>query len=74
MSDISLGSGALVVGGGMFFVVTSIAFFTRTEVGLEGFDGLQQIGADAFTSVITALALALAWGARPSRRRTRRRA
>jgi phospholipid/cholesterol/gamma-HCH transport system permease protein len=56
MSDISLGSGALVIGGGMFFVVTSIAFFTGTEVGLEGFNGLQQIGADAFTGVITALA------------------
>ena len=56
MSDITLGSGALVVGGGMFFVVTSIAFFTGTEVGLEGFNGLQQIGADAFTGVITALA------------------
>jgi len=56
MSDITLGSGALIVGGGMFFVVTSIAFFTGTEVGLEGFNGLQQIGADAFTGVITALA------------------
>ena len=56
MSDISLGSGALVVGGGMFFVVVSIAFFTGTEVGLEGFNGLQQIGAEAFTGVITSLA------------------
>jgi phospholipid/cholesterol/gamma-HCH transport system permease protein len=56
MSDISLGSGALVVGGGMFFVVVSIAFFTGTEVGLEGFSGLNQIGAAAFTGVITALA------------------
>jgi phospholipid/cholesterol/gamma-HCH transport system permease protein len=56
MSDISIGSGALVVGGGMFFVVTSIAFFTGTEVGLEGFNGLQQIGAEAFTGVITSLA------------------
>jgi phospholipid/cholesterol/gamma-HCH transport system permease protein len=56
MSDISIGSGALVVGGGMFFVVVSIAFFTGTEVGLEGFSGLNQIGASAFTGVITALA------------------
>ncbi len=56
MSDISLGSGALVVGGGMFFVVVSISFFTGTEVGLEGFNGLQQIGAEAFTGVITSLA------------------
>jgi len=56
MSDISLGSGALVIGGGMFFVVVSIAFFTGTEVGLEGFSGLNQIGAQAFTGVITSLA------------------
>jgi len=56
MSDISIGSGALIVGGGMFFVVVSISFFTGTEVGLEGFNGLQQIGAEAFTGVITALA------------------
>jgi phospholipid/cholesterol/gamma-HCH transport system permease protein len=56
MSDITLGSAALIVGGGMFFVVVSIAFFTGTEVGLEGFNGLQQIGAEAFTGVITSLA------------------
>jgi phospholipid/cholesterol/gamma-HCH transport system permease protein len=56
MSDISIGPGALVIGGGMFFVVTSIAFFTGTEVGLEGFTGLSQIGAQAFTGVISSLA------------------
>ena len=56
ISDIALGAGALVIGGGMFFVVTSIAFFTGTEVGLEGFNGLQQIGAQAFTGVISSLA------------------
>jgi phospholipid/cholesterol/gamma-HCH transport system permease protein len=56
MADITVGPGALVVGGGMFFVVVSIAFFTGTEVGLEGFNGLQQIGAQAFTGVIASLA------------------
>jgi phospholipid/cholesterol/gamma-HCH transport system permease protein len=56
MSDIAIGPGALVVGGGMFFVVMSIAFFTGTEVGLEGFTGLSQIGAQAFTGVISSLA------------------
>jgi phospholipid/cholesterol/gamma-HCH transport system permease protein len=56
MSDIAMGPGALVVGGGMFFVVMSIAFFTGTEVGLEGFNGLSQIGAQAFTGVISSLA------------------
>jgi len=56
ISDIAIGPGALVIGGGMFFVVMSIAFFTGTEVGLEGFTGLSQIGAEAFTGVISSLA------------------
>ena len=56
VSDITIGTGALVIGGGMFFVVTSIAFFTGTEVGLEGFTGLHQIGAQAFTGVVSSLA------------------
>ncbi len=56
MADITIGPGALVVGGGMFFVVVSIAFFTGTEVGLEGFTGLAQIGAQAFTGVVSSLA------------------
>lgn len=56
VADITVGPSALIVGGGMFFVVTSIAFFTGTEVGLEGFTGLHQIGAQAFTGVISSLA------------------
>jgi phospholipid/cholesterol/gamma-HCH transport system permease protein len=56
ISDIAIGPGALVIGGGMFFVVISISFFTGTEVGLEGFTGLNQIGAQAFTGVISSLA------------------
>ncbi len=56
ISDIALGAGALIVGGGMFFVISTIAFFTGTEVGLEGFTGLQQIGAQAFTGVVSSLA------------------
>lgn len=56
VSDIAIGAGALVIGGGMFFVIASISFFTGTEVGLEGFTGLQQIGAQAFTGVVSSLA------------------
>ncbi|MHB8246931.1 MAG: MlaE family ABC transporter permease [Acidimicrobiales bacterium] len=56
VSDIALGAGALIIGGGMFFVISTIAFFTGTEVGLEGFTGLQQIGAQAFTGVVSSLA------------------
>jgi phospholipid/cholesterol/gamma-HCH transport system permease protein len=53
---VSIGAGALVIGGGMFFVVFANTFFTGTEVGLEGFKGLQQVGAQAFTGIISSLA------------------
>ncbi len=56
ISDITIGAGALVVGGGMFFVIFSMSFFTGTEVGLEGFKGLQQIGAQAFTGLVSSVA------------------
>jgi phospholipid/cholesterol/gamma-HCH transport system permease protein len=56
VSDIALGAGAIIIGGGMFFVISTIAFFTGTEVGLEGFTGLQQIGAQTFTGVVSSLA------------------
>ena len=55
ISDITVGAGALVVGGGMFFVIFSMSFFTGTEVGLQGFKGLQQIGAEAFTGVVSSV-------------------
>ena len=52
VSDITIGAGALIVGGGMVFVIFSMSFFTGTEVGLQGFKGLQQIGAEAFTGLV----------------------
>ena len=56
ISDIAIGAGALIVGGGMVFVILSMSFFTGTEVGLQGFKGLQQIGAEAFTGLIGSFA------------------
>jgi phospholipid/cholesterol/gamma-HCH transport system permease protein len=56
MSDIAIGAGALIVGGGMIFVIFSMSFFTGTEVGLQGFKGLQAIGAQQFTGLIGAFA------------------
>src|SRR5690606_4729760 len=43
ISDIMVGSGSWVIGGGMLFVIGSLAFFTGTQVGLEGVAGLEQI-------------------------------
>lgn len=56
VSDITIGAGALVVGAGMVFVIFSMSFFTGTEVGLQGYAGLEQIGAEAFTGIIGSFA------------------
>ena len=56
VSDITIGAGALIVGGDMIFVIFSMSFFTGTEVGLQGFKGLQAIGAEAFTGLIGSFA------------------
>src|SRR5437870_4883668 len=56
VSDITIGVGALIVGAGTFFVIFSMSFFTGTQVGLEGYQGLSQIGAQAFTGLVSSWA------------------
>lgn len=56
IADMTIGAGALVIGGGMLFVIFFLAFFTGTEVGLQGFTALQQIGAESFSGVISSVA------------------
>jgi phospholipid/cholesterol/gamma-HCH transport system permease protein len=56
VSDITIGVGALVVGAGTFFVIFAMSFFTGTQVGLEGYQGLSQIGAQAFTGLVSSWA------------------
>lgn len=56
ISDMTIGAGALMVGGGMLFVISFLAFFTGTEVGLQGFAALEQIGAESFSGVISSVA------------------
>jgi phospholipid/cholesterol/gamma-HCH transport system permease protein len=56
ISEITLGAGALIVGAGTVGVIFFMAFFTGTQVGLEGFKGLQLIGAEAFTGFVSAFA------------------
>src|SRR3954463_3147959 len=41
-AEVSLGSGALAVIGGSVGVIMFMTFFTGTEVGLEGYQGLNQ--------------------------------
>ena len=56
ISDITIGAGALVAGAGTAGVIFFMAFFTGTQVGLEGFKGLELIGAEAFTGFVSAFA------------------
>jgi phospholipid/cholesterol/gamma-HCH transport system permease protein len=56
VSDIAIGAGALIAGAGTAGVFFFMAFFTGTQVGLEGFKGLQLIGAEAFTGFVSAFA------------------
>jgi phospholipid/cholesterol/gamma-HCH transport system permease protein len=54
IAEVSLGSGGLALIGGSVGVVAFLTFFTGTEVGLEGYQGLQQIGISAFAGFISA--------------------
>ncbi len=56
ISDIVVGAGSWIIGGGMLFVIGSLAFFTGTQVGLEGVAGLEQIGAQAYVGLVSSWA------------------
>ncbi|MFF5258386.1 ABC transporter permease [Actinomadura viridis] len=52
VSDITVGVGALVIGGGMIFVISTMSLATGAMVGLQGYPGLERIGAEAFTGLV----------------------
>ena len=54
LGEASFGTGALAVIGGTFGVIVLLSFFTGTEVGLQGYTGLDNIGASLFTGFISA--------------------
>jgi phospholipid/cholesterol/gamma-HCH transport system permease protein len=54
LAEVTLGSGALMVIGGTVGVIFFLTFFTGTEVGLEGFQGLNQIGVSEFAGFVSA--------------------
>ncbi|MEV0646521.1 ABC transporter permease [Phytomonospora sp. NPDC050363] len=54
LAEISFGSGGLALVGGTVGVVVFLTFFTGTEVGLQGYQALDQIGSSAFTGFISA--------------------
>lgn len=56
LAEVSLGSGALLVGGGSIGVVLLLSTLTGTEVGLEGHQGLDIIGLAPLTGFISGYA------------------
>ncbi|HEX6872123.1 MAG TPA: ABC transporter permease [Micromonosporaceae bacterium] len=54
LAEISFGTGALAVVGGTVGVISFLTFFTGTEVGLQGYQALNQIGSSAFTGFVSA--------------------
>jgi phospholipid/cholesterol/gamma-HCH transport system permease protein len=54
LAEVSFGSGGLAVVGGTVGVICFLTFFTGTEVGLQGYQALNQIGSSAFTGFISA--------------------
>src|SRR5512139_2531444 len=54
LAEVSFGSGALAVLGGTVGVIAFLAFFTGTEVGLQGYASLNQLGSSAFTGFVSA--------------------
>jgi phospholipid/cholesterol/gamma-HCH transport system permease protein len=56
LSDVALGSGIFLVGGGVVGVVLLLSTLTGTEVGLEGYQGLDVIGLAPLTGFISGYA------------------
>lgn len=54
LAEVSFGTGGLAVVGGTVGVIAFLTFFTGTEVGLQGYQALNQIGSSAFTGFISA--------------------
>jgi phospholipid/cholesterol/gamma-HCH transport system permease protein len=54
LAEVSLGSGALSVIGGTVGVIAFLAFFTGSQVGLQGYSSLNQLGTGAFTGFVSA--------------------
>ncbi len=54
LAEVSFGTGALAILGGTIGVIAFLTFFTGTEVGLQGYAALNQIGTENFTGFISA--------------------
>src|ERR1700710_1885735 len=54
LSEVVFGSGSLAVIGGTVGVISVMCFFTGTEVGIQGYSALGNLGVSSYTGFITA--------------------
>jgi phospholipid/cholesterol/gamma-HCH transport system permease protein len=54
LAEVVFGSGSLAVIGGTVGVIGAMSFFTGTEVGLQGYASLEQLGIASYTGFISA--------------------
>ncbi|QPP05393.1 ABC transporter permease [Streptomyces bathyalis] len=54
LAEVSFGRGALAVVGGTVGVIAFLTFFTGTEVGLQGYAALNQLGTSNFVAFLSA--------------------
>jgi phospholipid/cholesterol/gamma-HCH transport system permease protein len=54
LADVAFGSGALTMIAGTVGVIAFLSFFAGTEVGMQGYASLSQIGVSKFTAFISA--------------------
>jgi phospholipid/cholesterol/gamma-HCH transport system permease protein len=54
LSEVVFGSGSLAVIGGTVGVIVALCFFTGTEVGLQGYSALDQLGIGPYTGFLSA--------------------
>jgi phospholipid/cholesterol/gamma-HCH transport system permease protein len=54
LAEVTLGTGALAVIGGTVGVIVSMCFFSGTEVGLQGYAALNQLGTAPLTGFVSA--------------------
>ena len=54
LAEVTFGSGSLAVVGGTVGVITAMCFFTGTEVGIQGYAALDQLGTSALSGFVSA--------------------
>ncbi|WP_375002176.1 MlaE family ABC transporter permease [Aeromicrobium sp. CTD01-1L150] len=54
LAEVALGSGSLAIIGGTVGVIAAMTFFTGTEVGLQGYAALDQLGTAALSGFVSA--------------------